>query len=429
MLYFRILYYRIENCVAAIGAMRFCAQLRLRIFYFWGGIRMKKLIVLILVIAMIFSFSGCDEQSPVVSIKTAFVDESGNLIITLTNGETISAGNVKGEQGEKGDKGDPGEQGIPGENGTNGIDGKNGADGINGIDGKDGTDGADGKDGKDGTYSNLGSLNTPDGKQIEFRIIESGDVEYLQYRYVGEEKWNTCGNNTHNTIDGRIYPIVRKIEITKENFEEYFEYELGEIKWDELYVSQYLTVKLKDEYFKKAIDVLDPNYNDELPGTYFEIKVIYDEYDCEVDFENKTITESLVPSATNLIGTLSGGIYPYSYPYTYKGGYFEIIKRRIHHIPESSSMSSSIPESSISLPESSISLPESSISENSSEQGNESIPMPFLALDEASSSSSSSSRPSYIYETEYTLNKPTSYELVSVEGYIYLYDEIPEWRN
>ncbi len=412
-----------KNCVAAIGAMRFCAQLRLRIFYFWGGIRMKKLIVLILVIAMIFSFSGCDEQSSVVSIKTAFVDESGNLIITLTNGETISAGNVKGEQGEKGDKGDPGEQGIPGENGIDGIDGNNGTDGTNGIDGKDGTDGVDGKDGKDGTYSNLGSLNTPDGKQIEFRIIESGGVEYLQYRYVGEEKWSTCGNNTHNTIDGRIYPIVRKIEITKDNFNEYFEYYIDEIFWSESSVSQYSSIKLKDKYFIRAIDVSDPNYNNDLPGMNAEIKVTYDKYDCEVDFENQIITTSPDPIATNLLATISGSVYPYSYPYIYKPYDFNIINCNISIIPlpECSSSSSSIPESSI--PESSISLPESSISTS------DSIPIPFFNLDEVDSSSSSSSRPSNTYKTEYTFNKPTSYEAISVEGYIYLYDEVPEWRK
>ena len=49
--------------------------------------------------------------------------ENGNLIITLTTGETLNLGNVKGE---KGDKGDQGQQGIQGEKGDTGAAGQNG---------------------------------------------------------------------------------------------------------------------------------------------------------------------------------------------------------------------------------------------------------------------------------------------------------------
>lgn len=62
MLYFRILYCRIENCVAAIGAMRFCAQLRLRIFIFGGVFKMKKIVTLLLAFILVLSFVGCGKE-------------------------------------------------------------------------------------------------------------------------------------------------------------------------------------------------------------------------------------------------------------------------------------------------------------------------------------------------------------------------------
>lgn len=57
------------------------------------------------------------------AIKTASVDDSGNLIVTRNNGNTLNAGRVKGEKGDKGDKGDKGETGAKGAKGDKGDNG------------------------------------------------------------------------------------------------------------------------------------------------------------------------------------------------------------------------------------------------------------------------------------------------------------------
>ena len=64
-----------------------------------------------------------------VSISSASVDKNGDLIITLSSGDKINAGNVKGE---------PGKDGADGKNGTNGINGSQGNTGATGANGKDG---------------------------------------------------------------------------------------------------------------------------------------------------------------------------------------------------------------------------------------------------------------------------------------------------
>ena len=64
-----------------------------------------------------------------VSISSASVDKNGDLIIILSSGDKINAGNVKGE---------PGKDGADGKNGTNGINGSQGNTGATGANGKDG---------------------------------------------------------------------------------------------------------------------------------------------------------------------------------------------------------------------------------------------------------------------------------------------------
>ncbi|MDC0204400.1 DUF1566 domain-containing protein [Flavobacteriales bacterium] len=64
-----------------------------------------------------------------VSITNTIVNTNGDLILTLSDGSEINAGNVMGETGE------PGEDG---QDGVDGIDGNDGADGADGIDGQNG---------------------------------------------------------------------------------------------------------------------------------------------------------------------------------------------------------------------------------------------------------------------------------------------------
>ena len=97
-----------------------------------------------------------------ISINNLFVDNKGNLIVLLSNGESVNCGKITGEEGK---------DGAPGKDGTDGItptieisaDGywvingvkteykALGSDGKDGQDGAPGQDGTDGKDGEDGT--------------------------------------------------------------------------------------------------------------------------------------------------------------------------------------------------------------------------------------------------------------------------------------
>ena len=127
-------------------------------------------------------------------ISEIYVNEKGELIITLTDNTVHNVGKIVGEDGQNGINGADGQNGKDGEDGkdgTNGIDGQDGKDGrgiydislnnageliitlsdntvynlgiITGADGKDGTDGKDGENGKDGTNG----VDGKDGRGIE----------------------------------------------------------------------------------------------------------------------------------------------------------------------------------------------------------------------------------------------------------------------
>lgn len=75
------------------------------------------------------------------SISSAIVNSDGNLIVTLSTGDVIDAGYVKGDAGAAGEKGDAGAQGIQGLQGPAGVAGSAGPQGIQGIAGPAGADG------------------------------------------------------------------------------------------------------------------------------------------------------------------------------------------------------------------------------------------------------------------------------------------------
>ena len=104
-------------------------------------------------------------------IQSASINDSGHLILTLTDGTTLDAGVAKGAQGAKGDTGATGPAGPQGPAGAPGKYGTAGADGVTphigdngnwyigstdtgkpsrGEKGDPGAAGAPGKDGADG---------------------------------------------------------------------------------------------------------------------------------------------------------------------------------------------------------------------------------------------------------------------------------------
>lgn len=85
--------------------------------------------------------SGSDGQNGAagqdgVGVKDAEINDKGELVITLTNGQVLNLGVVvgaDGEQGPEGPQGKPGEDGEDGEQGPEGPQGKPGEDGEDGV--------------------------------------------------------------------------------------------------------------------------------------------------------------------------------------------------------------------------------------------------------------------------------------------------------
>lgn len=67
-------------------------------------------------------------------IQSATIDNSGHLILTLTDGTTLDAGVAKGAQGEKGATGPAGPQGPKGDTGDTGPQGPAGHTPVKGTD-------------------------------------------------------------------------------------------------------------------------------------------------------------------------------------------------------------------------------------------------------------------------------------------------------
>lgn len=138
---------------------------------------MRKVLCLMLIAIMLLSV-GC---SAAVSVVGANINDDGNLILSMSDGSTIDAGYAKGDKGDQGEKGIDGKDGSDGIDGVDGVgikkaavndsghlmirltddtlmdtgyvigaDGKDGRDGVDGRDGRDGTDGRDGFDGTNG---------------------------------------------------------------------------------------------------------------------------------------------------------------------------------------------------------------------------------------------------------------------------------------
>ena len=93
------------------------------------------------------------------SVKTAYLDDDGNLILEMTDNRVINCGFTKGSKGDKGDRGDPftysdftAEQlaGLKGEKGDAGSMGPQGPQGVQGVQGPKGDTGAKGEKGDKG---------------------------------------------------------------------------------------------------------------------------------------------------------------------------------------------------------------------------------------------------------------------------------------
>lgn len=68
-----------------------------------------------------------------VSVSSAEINSLGELVLSFSNGQRANVGAVVGAKGDKGDKGDKGEQGLQGAKGEKGDKGENGLNGSDGI--------------------------------------------------------------------------------------------------------------------------------------------------------------------------------------------------------------------------------------------------------------------------------------------------------
>lgn len=91
-------------------------------------------------------------------VAGAMIDRDGNLILTMTNGETKSLGIVVG------------------------ADARDGVDGASGKDGVDGKDGACGKDGKDGvSFDDFELKYLPESHEIEVKASCGDRTKAIRY--------------------------------------------------------------------------------------------------------------------------------------------------------------------------------------------------------------------------------------------------------
>ena len=121
-----------------------------------------------------------------VSIENVEVNDDGELIVVLSNGNNINCGKVKGTDGKDGVDGN---DGAPGKDGANGktpyiqdgywyIDGINTGVKAEGVDGTDGTDGAPGQNGTDGKPGEDGKTPTIEISDDGYWVINGVKTEY-----------------------------------------------------------------------------------------------------------------------------------------------------------------------------------------------------------------------------------------------------------
>ncbi|MGN0791940.1 MAG: leucine-rich repeat protein [Christensenellales bacterium] len=165
---------------------------------------------------------GADGQNGV-GIAKAAVNDSGDLMIRLTDDTLINAGQVAGKNGKDGRDGADGRDGrdgidgVDGKDGRDGADGRDGRDGIDGVDGKDGRDGADGRDGRDG----IDRVDGKDGKDavdhtLTSTSLFSADIQTYDANndndFIYEDNDSThlkkyTGNSTHVSIQSGVTTI------------------------------------------------------------------------------------------------------------------------------------------------------------------------------------------------------------------------------
>ena len=117
-------------------------------------------------------------------IQSASINDSGHLILTLTDGTTLDAGVAKGEKGDTGDagatgpQGPQGIQGIQGEKGDPGEVGPIGPQGPQGDVGPQGLQGEKGEKGDKGDKGDAGDMG-PQGPPYTLTDADKAEITEL----------------------------------------------------------------------------------------------------------------------------------------------------------------------------------------------------------------------------------------------------------
>ena len=162
-------------------------------------------------------------------IAAAFVDKTGELLLTLESSAIIKCGHVRGEDGKDGRDGIDGKsftfddltpeqrELLKGEKGDAGRDGKDGLDGkpftfsdltpeqkesLKGESGKDGIDGKDGRDGVDGKPFTFEDLTAEQRAMLKGEKGEKGDALTFD-DLTQEQRESLKGKDGRDGVDGK----------------------------------------------------------------------------------------------------------------------------------------------------------------------------------------------------------------------------------
>lgn len=162
-------------------------------------------------------------------IAAAFVDKTGELLLTLGSSAIVKCGHVRGADGKDGRDGIDGKsftfddltpeqrELLKGEKGDAGRDGKDGVDGkaltfddltaeqiasLKGKDGRDGVDGKDGKDGVDGKPFTFDDLTAEQRALLKGEKGEKGDALTFS-DLTDEQRESLKGKDGRDGVDGK----------------------------------------------------------------------------------------------------------------------------------------------------------------------------------------------------------------------------------
>ena len=148
-----------------------------------------------------------------VGVTKSEITESGELVITYSDGTSANLGRVVGNDGAKGDTGEKGEKG---DTGAAGKDGRDGVDGVNGKDGRDGVDGQNGADGKDGVGIMDVTINAENELVLTFSDLRSVNLGCIVGKDGADGKDGRDGVDGTNGADGKDGTGIQDVTISPE---------------------------------------------------------------------------------------------------------------------------------------------------------------------------------------------------------------------